>query len=1000
MSSLVSSIKNIRTIKAIRGDSLTIDLGKSYTGTLKAWMKKSPNAATYRSFEVREGRFLFLDKTKASDYYTDQGLLLERVEGRWYFDVELIPEGEVEANSITIYTGVILFSNDITGSNSVEVTDPNTTPGVREYLHLRDTPDTYGTAGQVPSVNSEGTALIWADLPENYELINNLNEVVPGKVLDATQGKILNDSKISIADVSAYQGKAYAVGEVLRPSLGVITRYSEGQTWLYVGDFPTNGTFTCANFETEFAGGRWQFLSGDEKFFEDRATMIINGVGADYPTAASLADRFTFLENEVTAYHVINNNVYATISNTSYIAASQGFSNNTNLTRFVEKGALTRLRSNFLFNCINVIYAEALGATQVDTGAFFNCPLLSADNIKLPAVTLVTGTNTFRRLKDDASTLSLPSLVTMNGGSIGSETMCRKLDVPNLVSVLGGTFVNSTFEEIYAPKLVNLGINPATDEQVFGNMSGAKITVSPLVLTINAGQPDPDIVSAAINNTIVYADRPPVLSVNNTDDVKQFDVNLNTESIQFAGGDFNPTEKRFTAIGQTFGFVYINSVSGNDTTAEFFNYQKPYRTLTAAALAVKAHSSGGTNICIYDLADNGTYSFNDPTANTGAGLFNELNIISNTNSTFNFDSGAFILNTLRLKILGTTNFNYTENTVLYNNATWFRMPNRNLSIDLETPNFNNNQTQNMPQGMLNGGIGGTEVEKFRLGNTTVADRTKIINFSGNHKGNAKIRIDRLTDNGTGASPTILPDFAIKNFSIGTYINNSGTFRVLYNKGSFEIERVEGNTLTWIGGPISNVSLIVTLLGNYYQNVVFWGNPQNHTGFTLIQGIGQEIEINRTTDHHTVEPGRASQGIAPFNYELTRKMHLHDLFIKVTSTGVTLTRPFIRWDVRSENEGSQLVVKDINLTYPDNAPIAEAINMGTTNLANYKPEQIRFRGTNVFDNGTGEFIKTRADLPAGLPSNWIVKHSGASVYHRSQTYGNNANIPSIETLQSY
>ena len=39
MSYKVQTIKNLRTVKALRGQSLTIDLGKTITGTLTAWMK-------------------------------------------------------------------------------------------------------------------------------------------------------------------------------------------------------------------------------------------------------------------------------------------------------------------------------------------------------------------------------------------------------------------------------------------------------------------------------------------------------------------------------------------------------------------------------------------------------------------------------------------------------------------------------------------------------------------------------------------------------------------------------------------------------------------------------------------------------------------------------------------------------------------------------------------------------------------------------------------------
>ena len=42
-----STIKNLKTVSALKGQSLTIDLGKTYAGTLSAWMKRSPTDSIY-----------------------------------------------------------------------------------------------------------------------------------------------------------------------------------------------------------------------------------------------------------------------------------------------------------------------------------------------------------------------------------------------------------------------------------------------------------------------------------------------------------------------------------------------------------------------------------------------------------------------------------------------------------------------------------------------------------------------------------------------------------------------------------------------------------------------------------------------------------------------------------------------------------------------------------------------------------------------------------------
>lgn len=119
MNHIVGKIRNIRTIKALRGDPLSIDLGKTFDGVLEAWMKSSPNSETYRSFDIVDNRYLTLSREKTSDYYF-QGELVEEIKGRWYFDVEFTKAGDPISNKKTIYTGTILFVNDITGGNGIE----------------------------------------------------------------------------------------------------------------------------------------------------------------------------------------------------------------------------------------------------------------------------------------------------------------------------------------------------------------------------------------------------------------------------------------------------------------------------------------------------------------------------------------------------------------------------------------------------------------------------------------------------------------------------------------------------------------------------------------------------------------------------------------------------------------------------------------------------------------------------------------------------------------
>lgn len=113
MSYGVSKIRDVGTIKALRGDNLTIDLGKAVSGTLTSWMRKHPNDPLYRVFTIRENRFLELTNEETRDLYNEEGALIQAIEGKWYFDVEVVDENQ---NSKTMYAGRIFFKNGITNS--------------------------------------------------------------------------------------------------------------------------------------------------------------------------------------------------------------------------------------------------------------------------------------------------------------------------------------------------------------------------------------------------------------------------------------------------------------------------------------------------------------------------------------------------------------------------------------------------------------------------------------------------------------------------------------------------------------------------------------------------------------------------------------------------------------------------------------------------------------------------------------------------------------------
>ncbi len=181
MSNSRTNITIIPTVKAIRGEYLLIDLQETYKGDLISWMKRSPNDASYRSFEIIDNRFLKLSQEKASDYY-DQGELIEEIKGKWEFDVEQILDPAKPEDVQTIVRGVIIFTDDITGSEGYEPGEP-----VTDLLasHLADETDPHKTVRD--DLNSSNVftwsidkIITWvtANFPKVADTLRNLTNVL------------------------------------------------------------------------------------------------------------------------------------------------------------------------------------------------------------------------------------------------------------------------------------------------------------------------------------------------------------------------------------------------------------------------------------------------------------------------------------------------------------------------------------------------------------------------------------------------------------------------------------------------------------------------------------------------------------------------------------------------------------------------------------------------------------------------------------------------------
>lgn len=103
--------RNLKTITAYRNQELKIDLGKVFEGELSAAMSRDIDDKKVVEFTILDNRFLTLTKEQTADGNTSlEDEVLNKVEGRWYFDVKQCFGDDCSI----IYTGTIFFINNIT----------------------------------------------------------------------------------------------------------------------------------------------------------------------------------------------------------------------------------------------------------------------------------------------------------------------------------------------------------------------------------------------------------------------------------------------------------------------------------------------------------------------------------------------------------------------------------------------------------------------------------------------------------------------------------------------------------------------------------------------------------------------------------------------------------------------------------------------------------------------------------------------------------------------
>tara|TARA_R110001606_G_scaffold384658_1_gene547696 strand:+ start:20419 stop:21558 length:1140 start_codon:yes stop_codon:yes gene_type:complete len=229
---LITEIKEVRTIKAMRAESLTIDLRKAYPNhKLEAWMKKDYNSTMYRSFSIVDQRYLFLSKSKTEDYYNiETGKLIEKIAGKWYFDVRAIPNEATNVDDESIIVkGVIYFENSVTDSNAQELVYSER-PFANDFIDLNDTPAEYlaEDAGKALVINSTSTEVEFKTIIEDLHYIHdqgmpnvvwavnhNLNKYPSAAAVDTANTVVMGQieyidlNNLTITFNASFSGEAY-----------------------------------------------------------------------------------------------------------------------------------------------------------------------------------------------------------------------------------------------------------------------------------------------------------------------------------------------------------------------------------------------------------------------------------------------------------------------------------------------------------------------------------------------------------------------------------------------------------------------------------------------------------------------------------------------------------------------------------------------------------------------------------------------------------------------
>lgn len=130
--------------------------------------------------------------------------------------------------------------------------------------------------------------------------------------------------------------------------------------------------------------------------------------------------------------------------------------------------------------CMNLVSANFPNAATIGEYAFYDCESLTS--------------------------LNIPSAVTLEYGAISGCLLLTSIDLPLVTTIENYCFIGcQSLTLINIPNCISLGSTTSQNDSVFSNITGNSITltVSPTLLTCNAGNPDEDILSLIILNNVL-----------------------------------------------------------------------------------------------------------------------------------------------------------------------------------------------------------------------------------------------------------------------------------------------------------------------------------------------------------------------------------------------------------------------------------------------------------------------------------------------------------------